>query len=416
VTPRAAKAGLYLHFPFCARVCPYCDFAVRPGSAARRASFVTTLLAEIELHRGTDLEFDTVYLGGGTPSELAPDDLARLLGAVSSTLPVTSDVHVYLEANPEDVTPGLARSWRALGVATVSLGVQSLETRALAFLGRRHTADQARAAFADARAAGFATVSLDLIYGLPFDDPNRWRRDLEAAVTLGPDHISCYQLAMPEGTLFGKLKRRGEMVPIGEAAEADLFLLTHETLAAAGYDGYEVSNFARSPRHRSRHNQKYWSHVPYLGLGPSAHSFAAGRRWWNERRLEDWQARVLRGERPEAGGEDLTPADLALETVMLGLRTREGVDLDDFSIRHRIDLARRNRPLLARLAAEGLIVLDDHSIRPTRRGLAVADSLARSLSLADSSPPAPSAGGDGARRRSTAEGGLTPPVPALTIQ
>lgn len=377
----AAEApGLYLHLPFCSAICPYCDFAVLTGGPERRRRFVDRLLAEIGLWRGEGWAFDTVYLGGGTPSLIPPEDLGRLLAAARD-LGAAAEAWVFLEANPEDVTPETARAWRQLGVATVSLGVQSFDPEALRFLGRRHSPEEARRSVELAREAGFATVSLDLIYGLPDDRVERWRQDLAAAVALAPDHLSCYQLTVEETTPFGVQRRQGRLAELPDDAQADLFRFTHRFLAGAGYPGYEVSNFAAAPGHRSRHNQKYWHHLPYLGLGPSAHSFAGGRRWWNERQLRHWEGKVAAGERPLAGSEALTPGQLALEAVMLALRTSDGLDLAAFAARHGCDLLAANRGRVQELSEQGLVRLEDGRLRPTLDGLAVADSLARDLAV-----------------------------------
>jgi putative oxygen-independent coproporphyrinogen III oxidase len=380
--PSAAGPGLYLHLPFCSAVCPYCDFAVAVASAPRRRRFTEVLLAEIDLCGGAAAPYDTVYLGGGTPSMLPPESLARLLAVARERLGVVPEAWIYLEANPEDVTPAAVAAWRRLGVRTLSLGVQSFDAAELAFLGRHHDPGEARRAVEEALAAGFPTVSLDLIYGLPGQGPAAWRRNLEAAVSLGPHHLSCYQLTIEEGTPFGLRRRRGALVELAEEGQAELFTLTHAFLADAGYPAYEVSNFARAPAHRSRHNQKYWDHTPYLGLGPSAHSFDGDRRrWWNEARLSPYQRRVAAGERPLAGEEILSPAQLALEAVMLGLRRTAGIDLARFAARHGCDLVAANSELVEELIADGLLTLANHSLAPTARGLAVADALARRFTL-----------------------------------
>ena len=249
------------------------------------------------------------------------------------------------------------------------------------FLGRRHTPEQARRSVEIARAAGFDTISIDLIYGLPDQPFETWRRTLEQAVALQPDHLSCYQLTIHEGTPFGFRLERGEMTELPEEPQGELFLFTHEFLRDHGYPGYEVSNFASSPEHRSRHNQKYWHHVPYLGLGPSAHSFSGSRRWWNERKLGPYENRIDSGERPIAGSEELTRQDLALEALMLGLRTMDGIDLDVFRECYGVDLLKRNEPLVERLAGDGLLKIEGSALRPTLAGLAVTDSLARAFEL-----------------------------------
>jgi len=379
--PSGLRAGLYLHIPFCSKICPYCDFAVTTGGRRRRAEFVESLIAEASLWGGDPFSFDTVYFGGGTPSALETEDLARIVAALRSSFSLSPEAWVFLEANPEDVTPESLAAWRDLGVRTLSLGIQSFDAGSLAFLGRRHSPEEARRSVLLAREAGFDTVSIDLIYGLPDQDRAGWQRDLDAALALDPDHLSCYQLTIHEGTPFGRMAERGKLAELPEGAQADLFLFTHRYLAEAGLPGYEISNFARSPEHRSRHNQKYWDHTPYLGLGPSAHSFRGTRRWWNERSLRDWQARVERGERPIAGSEELEAGQLTLEELMLGLRTYAGVDLERLRERYGIDLLPRNARFVEQLEREGRVTIQGSRIVPTLSGLAVADSLARGVEI-----------------------------------
>lgn len=373
--------GLYLHIPFCSRICPYCDFAVRTGRPSLRERFVQRLVREIELYAGYGARFDTIYFGGGTPSLLDSGQLARSLRTIETHLALIDGAWIFLEANPEDASGERLTAWRELGVRTLSLGVQSFEDAALVFLGRRHDGEQARRSVRLAREAGFHTVSIDLIYGLPGQSPAEWRRDLEEAVRLAPDHISCYQLTIHEATYFGRQKARGLFQEISEEQQAELFELTHRFLADAGYSGYEVSNFARSAEHESRHNRKYWDHTPYLGLGPSAHSFAENRRWWNCRRLDAWEERLAAGERPIEASETLGPEALALEMLMLGLRTYAGVDLRRFQARFGFDLLETSASPIDRFADEGLLRIEDECLKPTLAGLAVADRLAALLDL-----------------------------------
>jgi oxygen-independent coproporphyrinogen III oxidase len=393
--------GLYLHVPFCSAICPYCDFAVLTGGPRRRAEFVDSLEAEIAVWRPAAERWrtiDTVYFGGGTPSALEPAQLVRILAAARAALPVAEDAWIALEANPEDVTAESVGRWQGLGIAMLSLGIQSFDAGTLRFLGRRHTPAQARHSVELALGAGFPIVSIDLIYGAagpgatgesrpPQPDREaeqaRWRRDLEQAAALGPQHLSCYQLTIHEGTPFGFRAARGELSELPEADQADAFRFTHTFLAGQGYAAYEVSNFARAPEHQSRHNRKYWDHTPYLGLGPSAHSFDGRRRWWNERKLRPWQAKLAAGEPPIAGSEDLGRRALALEELMLSLRTAAGLDLEAFRRRHACDLAARNGKLIEDLAARGLLVETAGRLVPTLEGLAVADALARAFDLGD---------------------------------
>jgi len=425
VSAAPGAPGLYVHVPFCARVCPYCDFAVQTGGPERREWFARSLRREAELWGRRwrhDLTFDTVYLGGGTPSSLEPEQLAAIIETLRRSLAVDDAAAITLEANPEDVTSAAVAAWRRLGVTTLSLGVQSFDDEALRFLGRAHTPRGAVAAVEAALAGGFATVSLDLIFGLPGQSDERWRADLQQGARLCPQHISCYELTIHEGTPFGARKQRGELVEAPEERRADLFVLTHEALASAGYEAYEVSNFAAAPEHRSSHNCKYWQHAPYLGIGPSAHSFdGVSRRWWNHRRLSDWQralegpdrssrfdagagatspafpiagaevaspvpvlddSRVPRPALPVAGSEILSPTDLVLEALALGLRTTAGVDLARLRRRHGIDVLAANEARIEDLQRRNLLVLHPPArLTPTLRGLAVADALARELEI-----------------------------------
>jgi oxygen-independent coproporphyrinogen-3 oxidase len=387
--PAASRPGLYVHVPFCARVCPYCDFSVLVGGEPARRRYVERLLAEIPLAAADwkDPEpFDTVYFGGGTPSILPAAELARVLDACHRHLPLVDEPWTCLEANPEDVTAESCAEWRALGVRMLSLGVQSFDDAALRFLERQHDAARARAAVETALAAGFATVSVDLIYGLPDQDEANWRRQLETLVGLAPGHVSCYQLTIHERTRFGVQAQRGRLRELPDERQAALFELTHRYLADAGWPAYEVSNFAREPEQRSRHNRKYWDHTPYLGLGPSAHSLAvetpaSARRFWNELRTPHWERRLAAGERPLEGEERLGPHELATEALMLGLRTAEGVDLDAFARRYGVDLQASNAPLLAELQASGQLILQGRRLVPTLSGFAVADGLAAAFTI-----------------------------------
>lgn len=383
MNPAEEPAGLYLHIPFCRSICPYCDFAVSVARPAARAALVEDLITEIVSYPDWKRPFDTVYFGGGTPSMLEPEALQRLLSAARSHLPVAGDARIYLEVNPEDANAERAAAWRTLGVGTVSLGVQSFVTSELRRLGRHHRPERARAAVECCLEAGFATVSADLIFGLHDQTAAQWVHSLKTLIALAPQHISCYQLTIHEGTTFGRWRARGKLIEMPETQQATHFALTHRLLAEAGWRAYEVSNFAAAPEHRSRHNRKYWRHVPYLGLGPSAHSFDGRSRWWNLRDAKAYGEALRAARRPRAGIERLSDADLALETVMLGLRTTEGIDLDAFRARFGIDLVERNRALVDELGERGYLRNAGTRLAPTVKGLAVADGLASRLRLAD---------------------------------
>jgi oxygen-independent coproporphyrinogen-3 oxidase len=374
--------GLYVHVPFCSAICPYCDFAVLPGTSARGERFLARLLDEMAGQCDTFDAFDTLYFGGGTPSFLRPELLARMVEEVRRRKWLAEDCRIYLEVNPEDVDASALKEWRLLGTHTLSVGVQALDDESLSWLGRRHTAKQAQRALELAREAGFDCLSFDLIYGLETQSSSDWSKTLRRAVELEPDHLSCYQLTLHDGTLFGRWKREGRLREASPDTQGDLFRLTHRLLEDAGWFGYEVSNFARSAEHQSRHNEKYWAHTPYLGLGPSAHSFAADRRWWNVRSFFDWEKRLLEGRSPVAEHESLDLESLFLETLMLRFRTREGLNLTELRARFGTDLVKGHAELVDQLVEDGLVELKPPWLRPTLNGLAVADSLARAFDLA----------------------------------
>ncbi|MEN8164108.1 MAG: radical SAM family heme chaperone HemW [Acidobacteriota bacterium] len=380
------KAGLYVHVPFCSSVCPYCDFAVTLAGEERRAEWERALLDEAAMYAECGFQFHTVYFGGGTPSALKIDRLARVKDGLSEKVQIDPDAQVFIEVNPEDVTPETARAWLDLGFSSVSVGVQALNDVSLGILGRCHTAEQARRSIETLLDSGFQSVSLDLIFGLPGQARSVWEGQLREAAGLGVQHLSCYQLTFHEGTVFGKRREAGLMTELGEAPQADLYGTTHEVLGATGFEGYEVSNFAL-PGHRSVHNLKYWTGAPYLGLGPGAHSFnGVNKRWWNRRKVRLWQREIDQGRRPVEGKELLTAKQRALETLMLGMRTADGVDLAWLEKRFQAGVITPNAGTLRDLEAKGLISRQADRIAPTPAGMAVADALARALRIEGAEP------------------------------
>ena len=323
-----AARHLYVHVPFCSRRCSYCDFAIAVRRSVPVADYLDALAAELErrLDEAPMGPLETVYLGGGTPSKLGPDGVAGLLDSVRQA-GVRNSGHlaeVTIEANPEDVTPAAAAAWRAAGVNRLSLGAQSFHEGALKWMHRTHDAGAIGRAVRVGRETGISDLSLDLIFALPAHLDRDWEADLSAAIALEPDHLSLYGLTVEPHTPLGRWAARGDVREAPEERYASEFLLAHRTLASAGFAHYEVSNFAR-PDHESRHNSAYWRRVPYLGIGPSAHSFDGAARRWNEREYAAWKARAKRGEDPVAGVELLNGDNELAEVVYLGLRTSEGL-------------------------------------------------------------------------------------------
>jgi putative oxygen-independent coproporphyrinogen III oxidase len=361
-------AGLYVHTPFCRSKCPYCDFYSITSSDLIPA-YLAALDTEARLYQDQFPAFDSLYLGGGSPSWLGDTHLAQLMKTLRRCFQFAPDREVTLEANPDDITADKLALFRDLGVNRLSLGVQSFDEAELRLLGRRHTAAQTRRALALIRAAGFANLGLDLIYGLPGQTTAAWLQSLETALSFAPEHLSCYQLTLADNTPMGRMAAAGQVCLPVEETQREFFLLTARLLQERGYRHYEVANFARQEKYRCRHNVKYWTHVPYLGLGPAAHSFLGGRRWWNFSSVEKYCATLTAGRPPVAGAETLTPDQIRLETLYLGFRTQEGVGLATL----------REQPhgerILRQLIQAGLVRVRRDRVVATAPGLVVADRL-----------------------------------------
>jgi oxygen-independent coproporphyrinogen-3 oxidase len=315
---------VYIHVPFCARRCTYCDFSI----AVRKTTPVREYLDALEREAvRADLPERpaTAYLGGGTPSRLGGEGIARLARIVGAHRGV---VEFTIEANPEGVSLETARAWVAAGVNRLSLGAQSFDPGVLAWMHRTHDAPAIGAAIGAARKAGFANISLDLIFALPERLGRDWRADLTQAIALAPDHVSLYGLTIEAGTPLARQIARGETAAPSDARWEDEYLLAHELLGAAGYRFYELSNAAR-PGREAVHNRAYWTLAPYLGLGPSAHSFDGTARWWNEPAYAAWVRLLKAGTSPVAGREIIGDSQRAMERLYLGLRTAEGLELPE---------------------------------------------------------------------------------------
>jgi len=377
ITPHSksnAPAGLYIHIPFCRSKCAYCDFySITDRSLLE--GYLHALSREMEQAREFAALFDSVYIGGGTPSCLSTRQLSDILTRVREVFRIAPDAEITVEVNPGDIDTVFMRGLRNAGVNRVSIGVQSFDNGILKSLGRRHDGREGREALEAARAAGFANVGVDLIYGVPGQTRDQWQRTLETALGFNPEHLSCYELTLEDGTPFHRRIERGEFSMPGEEESYRFFSMTSAFLEQRGYTHYEVSNFAREHALISRHNHKYWDHTACLGLGPAAHSFNGKRRWWNHRSLELYMRDVNGGRAPLAGEEDLSPEELRLEALYFGFRTKRGIHGHDVRERYGIDLFREKGPELRCLRDEGLVTLEDEFLAPTRRGLALADRL-----------------------------------------
>ena len=360
----APPLGIYVHVPFCAVRCGYCDFNTYVSTQGREG-FAGALAQELELARAQlgDRRAETVFIGGGTPSLLDPEELRTILDAID----LAPGAEVTSEANPESATPRWLDGARAAGVNRISFGMQSAREHVLAALDRVHTPGRVAEAMADARAAGFERLSVDLIYGAHGETDADWEASVRAALDLEPEHVSAYALVVEPGTKLHARVRAGEVPLPDDDALARRYERADELLSAAGLGWYEISNWGVP----CRHNLGYWRGHDWWGAGPGAHSHLAGTRWWNLKRPLAWAARVRAGESPAAGSETLDPETIRFERVMLGVRLAEGLDpaeLDD-----------RGRSEAERMRAEGLLEPDGPYLTLTRRGRLLADAVARRL-------------------------------------
>ena len=319
---------VYVHVPFCARRCSYCDFSIAVRARLPVAEYLGALSAEFALRYGAHRPWpvDTIYLGGGTPSAFGAD-VARLMDVLREFLDPTPSAEVTLEANPEHVTPRNAAAWREAGINRLSLGAQSFDPRVLTWMHRTHRVDDISRAVDAARSARVENVSLDLIFALPPKLGRDWEEDLNRALALTPAHISLYGLTVEPATPLSRWIARGETTPADDGVYAGEFLRAHALATSAGFDHYEVSNFALPGRH-SRHNSAYWSGAPYAGLGPSAHEFDGTTRRWNVAPYAAWCTALAAGLDPIAGSEHLTQENRQTERIYLGLRTTDGLPIE----------------------------------------------------------------------------------------
>jgi oxygen-independent coproporphyrinogen-3 oxidase len=358
---------LYIHVPFCARRCSYCDFSIAVRASTPVEEYTSALRTELGAGVVDNSVLDTVYLGGGTPSRLGGLGVAGVLTAVRDHASIAPDAELTIEVNPDDVNDVAVAQWVAAGINRVSLGSQSFDDSVLHWMHRTHDAGQIGEAVKALRRGGITNISLDLIFALPATLNRSWERDLTLALDLEPKHVSLYGLTVEAHTPIARWADRGVVVESTEGQYEEEFLLAHESMTGAGFEHYEVSNFSL-PGKASRHNSAYWTGAPYAGIGPSAHSFDGATRRWNVSAYSAWVRCLAEGNSPIAGEETLTPANRDAEEVYLGLRTRNGLEIDES------DLER-----VGRWVDAGWAELENRRLRLTPTGWLRLDSLAADL-------------------------------------
>ncbi len=364
-------AHLYVHIPFCPKICPYCSFYKETADRNKTPRFLDALLLELEQYQAASqraLRPRTIFFGGGTPSALSTPQIEYLLGGLRERLDLSDLREWTLEMNPATVSLEKAQALRALGVNRISMGVQSWEPQLLAVLGRVHSAEQARRSYEILRGAGFENVNLDLIFGIPTQTVQHWESSLRETIALQPDHVSAYNLTYEEDTEFFRRFAAGELSQDVEA-DADLFEMTADTLAGAGYEAYEISNFAR-PGRECAHNLAYWEGADYLGLGPSAFSTVGTKRWSNVRDTARYNDLIHAGEAAADFHEEVPVAMRGAESIAFGLRTNRGVAIEDLS---------PWREQMAEFETLGLLLTAGNRVRLTRKGRLLADTVAEAF-------------------------------------
>lgn len=377
-------ASLYVHIPYCEKKCIYCDF-YSVESMHSLSRFLNALERETALaaerYSATEA-FETIFLGGGTPSLLSPSTLESILESLYARFSIRPDAEITVETNPGTVDLDKLRGYRSCGVNRLSIGIQSFCPEELKFLGRIHAAEDATSCVEDAYRAGFENVSVDLIFSLPQQTREQWKETLRRAIALEPKHVSTYSLIVEEHTPLHSMVQKGAVSTLTESEDADLYDLAIAMTADHGFRQYEISNFAKAG-YECRHNMNYWNHSNYVGLGPSAHSFwkdnmKRGRRRWNVRSIAQYCEAVAHGRLPIAGDEIVDEEKMLSEAVFLGLRTGE-LNAATLQQLYGIDIISAYDKTLRRFSDEGVLRIDDRRIKLTRKGFMICDAIAESL-------------------------------------
>jgi oxygen-independent coproporphyrinogen-3 oxidase len=370
--------GIYVHIPFCVKKCPYCDFySITDTSLKQR--FISAVISEMNITCNPPFKFDTLYIGGGTPSVLETKLITRIIENASDLYKLMPDSEITIEVNPGTVKPEKLKDYKDAGVNRISIGVQSFQEGNLNFLGRMHTVEDADLAIRWARDAGFENIGIDLIYGIVGQTRKSWLCDLAKAVSYKPEHLSCYMLTYESGTPIERDRQKGLFKPLNEGKVGGLFTSTVEFLAGKGYAQYEISNFARTNILRSRHNQKYWSFTPYIGLGPSAHSFLEPRRYWNKASVMEYIKDLGEGRLPIDGQEVLNREQMMTESIFLGLRKADGINVSEFNSRFDENFFKIFGEQIDDFKKKGFIVANQTSCALTVKGMLFLDSITSML-------------------------------------
>ena len=371
-------AGIYIHIPFCKRRCIYCDFFSTTQSE-KKSTYVHSLCQELEMRKDylEDEEIETIYLGGGTPSQLTEEELEEIFAAIYNIYKVREETEITFEANPDDLTPEYVSMLRQLPINRISMGIQTFQEETLKLLHRRHTATQAIEAFRRCRKAGFRNISIDLIYGLPGETLGTWQEDLKQAIDLHPEHISAYHLIYEEGTTLWELREQHQVEEADEDLSLTLFRTLIDELAQAGYQHYEISNFSL-PGFHSRHNSSYWTGKKYLGCGPSAHSFDGTSRQWNVASLDKYIYGIQHGT-PDYEVEELDLYTRYNDFVITSIRTCWGMSLSRLRTEYSEELYNYCLRMAKPHLEQGVLEIKEDNLKLTKEGIFISDGIMSDL-------------------------------------
>jgi oxygen-independent coproporphyrinogen III oxidase len=375
-------AGLYIHIPFCKQACHYCDFHFST-LLSNKENLIKALIKEIEIQKyylkGEVIK--TIYFGGGTPSILSQDEINSILNSIQTNFSIEADAEITLEANPDDLSKGSLLNYKAAGINRLSIGIQSFDDRVLRFLNRAHNSSKAMESVELAREVGFSNISIDLIYSIPDQSLEDWLRNIRYALSLSPEHISAYSLTIEEKTVFGNWAKKGKLFAMAEDPSATQFEVLMETLADNGFGQYEISNFCK-PGFVSKHNSSYWNQENYLGVGPSAHSFNGSLRQFNVRNNSFYVKSIEKGEIP-AEVEILTRENKINETILICIRTSQGLELKQLKTQYGYDIPVLFKMKIAQMIGQELITVVNNRLMLTKKGKLVADKVAYELFIED---------------------------------
>ena len=371
-------AGIYIHIPFCKRRCIYCDFFSTTQSE-KKPTYIHALCQELEMRKNYlgGEEIETIYLGGGTPSQLTEEELNEIFTSLYNIYKVKEDAEITLEANPDDLTPEYVSMLCRLPINRISMGIQTFQEETLKLLHRRHTACQAIEAFQRCREVGFRNISIDLMYGLPGETLDPWKEDLQQAIALHPEHISAYHLIYEEGTALWKLREEHQVEEADEDLSVTLFKTLIDELKQAGYQHYEISNFCLPGLH-SRHNSSYWTGKKYLGCGPSAHSFNGSSRQWNIASLDNYLKGIASG-KPNYEIEELDLYTRYNDFVITSIRTCWGMSLSRLRSEYSEELYRYCLRMAKSHLEQGVLEIEEDTLRLTQEGIFISDGIMSDL-------------------------------------